>query len=190
MLAKYIHANFFVDHKANKTYVHLMRDFISALTLEAKHEWERLTSTSDVRILTYHVDNGLIWCIIFQDCKDSDQRIVLCGVISHHQNSITRHKFRDIVEYVRTLLEHGMYLWPDIIRYIVWIFAMKAVKYIHYLYMLDKDSIYTEEYFTRTKWYCLMSRKHHVFCSLLFIYWIESCRGLCNACLNGSHDLK
>ena len=94
MKAKYHGATIFVDHHTDFTYIHLMHDFTSEDTLEAKHAYECLNASYDIRILRYHVDNERFSEMSFiKDIKENDQHITYCGVGSHHQNGIVEKIF-------------------------------------------------------------------------------------------------
>ena len=58
MSARYVGATVIADHLNDYVYVHLMREFTTEATLEAKNDWERLDGTHAVRIWRYMADNG------------------------------------------------------------------------------------------------------------------------------------
>ena len=165
MLVKYRGATFFIDKNSDKVYVHLMCDHTAVSTFKVKHAYERLAGTSNVRILRYHADNGRFTDASFSnDCGDNDQILSFCGVGSHHQNGIVEKKIRDIVEYARTLLAHGAYLWSEKIKKYMQSFARKAAERMHNYYMLDKDNLSLAKRFIKTKCPRDICREHPLFC--------------------------
>ena len=118
----------FVDHVSDYVYVHLMRDLTLAETLLAKAAWEKVLSQAGRQVKHYHADNGRFADNGFIDAINSkDQKITFCGVGAHHQNGIVENKNKILTQGARTLLLHGMRMWPDMIEEILWPFALKAV---------------------------------------------------------------
>jgi hypothetical protein len=52
--------------------------------------------------------------------------ITFCAVGAHHQNGITKNKYRMLTLSTRTLLLHGICMWPQMINTMFWPFAFKA----------------------------------------------------------------
>ena len=66
-------------------YIVLMQDQSGEATLQAKHDFEHLSSMRDVNIKHYHADNGRFSERLFtDDVKSISQRITFCGVRAHH----------------------------------------------------------------------------------------------------------
>ena len=105
-----------------------MRDLTLAETLLAKAAWEKVLSQAGRQVKHYHADNGRFADNGFIDAINSkDQKITFCGVGAHHQNGIVENKNKILTQGARTLLLHGMRMWPDMIEEILWPFALKAV---------------------------------------------------------------
>ena len=118
----------FVDHVSDYVYVHLMRDITLDETLLAKSAWEKVMAQAGHMVKHYHADNGRFADNGFIDSiNDSDQKITFCGVGAHHQNGIVENKNKILTQGARTLLLHGMRMWPQMVDEMFWPFAMKAV---------------------------------------------------------------
>lgn len=118
----------FVDHVSDYVYVHLMRDMTLDETLLAKAAWEKVMAQAGRTVKHYHADNGRFADNGFIDSvNDSDQKITFCGVGAHHQNGIVENKNKILTQGARTLLLHGMRMWPQMVDEMFWPFAMKAV---------------------------------------------------------------
>ena len=116
MKAKYYATTAFVDHFTDYTYVHLMRDTAAESTLEAKHAYEALMMTLGHRVMAYHADNGRYAETAFRkDATDNAQQLSYCGVGAHSQNGIAERRIKSLSEDARTMLAHGMQLWPQAI---------------------------------------------------------------------------
>ena len=118
----------FVDHVSDFVYVHLMRDLTLSETLIAKAAWEKVLAQANRKVKHYHADNGRFADNGFIDAVNSkDQKITFCGVGAHHQNGIVENKNKILTQGARTLLLHGIRMWPQMIDEMMWPFAMKAV---------------------------------------------------------------
>ena len=118
----------FVDHVSDYVYVHLMRDMTLDETLLAKSAWEKVMAQAGRMVKHYHADNGRFADNGFIDSiNDSDQKITFCGVGAHHQNGIVENKNKILTQGARTLLLHGMRMWPQMVDEMFWPFALKAV---------------------------------------------------------------
>jgi len=118
----------FVDHVTDYVYVHLMRDFTLAETLLAKASWEKLLAQAGHAVTHYHADNGRFADNGFiADINKKDQKLTFCGVGAHHQNGIIENKNKVLTQGARTLLLHGMRMWPQMIDSMFWPFAFKAM---------------------------------------------------------------
>ncbi|KAL7546945.1 LOW QUALITY PROTEIN: hypothetical protein ACHAWF_014538, partial [Thalassiosira exigua] len=118
----------FVDHVSDFVYVHLMRDFTLEETLLAKAAWEKILIQANRKVKHYHVDNGRFTDNGFIDaCNDKDQTLTFCGVGAHHQNGIIENKNKILTQGARTLLLHGMRMWPQMVDSMLWPFAFKAM---------------------------------------------------------------
>ena len=118
----------FVDHVSDYVYVHLMRDMTLDETLLAKQAWEKVIAQAGRTVKHYHADNGRFADNGFIDSVNaSNQTITFCGVGAHHQNGIVENKNKILTQGARTLLLHGMRMWPQMVDEMFWPFAMKAV---------------------------------------------------------------
>ena len=118
----------FVDHVSNYVYVHLMRDFSLGETLLAKKAYEKLLARAGRKASHYNADNSRFADEGFlQSINDNDQTITFCGVGAHHQNGIIENRNKILTQGARTLLLHGMRMWPQMIDAMFWPFAFKAM---------------------------------------------------------------
>ncbi len=76
----------------------------------------------------YHADNGRFADEGFvSDINDKGQEITFCGVGTHQQNGIVENKNKVLTQGAQTLLIHGMQMWPQMIDFMFWLSAMKAM---------------------------------------------------------------
>ena len=76
----------------------------------------------------YHANNGRSLDNGFVDAINiKSQKPTFCGVGAHHQNGIIENKNKVLTAGARTLLLHGIRMWPQIIDYMFWSFAIKDV---------------------------------------------------------------
>ena len=101
--------------------------------------------------------------MFLQDVKDNAQQIKFCGVGVYHQNGIAEKKIRDLVENVRTQLIHAIYLWPGVIKQVLWSLALKAVVRSHNKFKLDTTLLSPEEKFSRLKVKQSAKKEHTLF---------------------------
>ena len=121
-------ATTFVDHVSDFVYVHLMQDFSLAETLLAKGAVEKVMAQAGPSIKHYHADNGRFADNGVVDAVNSKyQKLTFCGVVAHHQNGIIENKNKVLTTGARILLLHGIRMWTQMIDYMFWPFAMKAV---------------------------------------------------------------
>ena len=82
-----------VDHFSDLTYLHLIIITIQQDALSVKEACGIWDATFGVKIKIYHADN-----VIFSEqpfisaIEDSNQTVIFCGVVSHHQNEIVEIK--------------------------------------------------------------------------------------------------
>ena len=118
----------FVDHVSDFVYVHLMRDLSLANTLLAKEAMEKVMAQAGRSVKNYHYNNGRFVDNGFVDAVNiKSQKLTFCDVGAHHQNSIIENKNKVLTTGARTLLLHGIRMWPQMIYDMFWPFTMKAV---------------------------------------------------------------
>ena len=133
-------ATCFVDHVSDFIYVHLMKSLTTEDTITAKRAFEKLFHHANRKVKSYRADNGR-----FQDkewlehCNLQQQKITFCGVGHHSQNGKIEAKNKYLTLTARTLLLHGMRMWPEMISTYLWPFAMKAAADRHNSLHLDED---------------------------------------------------
>jgi hypothetical protein len=118
----------FVDHVSDFVYVHLMQDLTLDETLLSKVAFEKICDRAGRTVKHYQADNGRFADKAFlDDCNSKNQTITFCGVGAHHQNGIVENKNKQLTQGARTLLLHGMRMWPQMIDQMFWPFAVKAM---------------------------------------------------------------
>ena len=90
-------------------HVHLMRLCNLDQTIAAKQAFEMIASTyGATKTKQYHADNGHFSCKGFRDVVSlANQKITLCGVGAHHQNSIIENQSGVLTRWSRTSLLHA-----------------------------------------------------------------------------------
>ena len=74
-------ASVYVDYVTGLIYVGLQTDQSAEATLQTKHDFEHFAATRDVKVKSYHADNGRFAEKSFvDDVKRCFQRITFCGV--------------------------------------------------------------------------------------------------------------
>ena len=133
-------ATTFVDHVSDYVYVHLMKNFSIEETLSAKKAFEKIFSGADCEVRSYRADNGRFADSKWQEsCDKLGQGLTFCGVGNHRQNGKIEAKNKQLTLAARTLLLHGMRLWPEMISTYFWPFAMKAAAEAHNKLAIDAD---------------------------------------------------
>ena len=133
-------ATTFVDHVSDYVYVHLMKTFTIEETLSAKKAFEKIVGMSGNDVKSYRADNGRFADTKWQQsCETLNQELTLCGVGNHRQNGKIEAKNKQLTLAARTLLLHGMRMWPEMISTYFWPFAMKAAAECHNRLTVDVD---------------------------------------------------
>jgi hypothetical protein len=60
--------------------------------------------------------------------NQKDQEITFCAVGAHHQNGIIENKNKMLTLAARTLLLHGIRMWPQMIDTMFWPFALLLLR--------------------------------------------------------------
>ena len=99
---------------------------------------EKNLAQANWNVLHYHANNGRFSDNGFVEAINSKyQNITFCGVGAHHQNGIVENKNKLIMNGARTLLLHGIRMWPQMIDKIFWPFFIKAVAGTHNSLQVD-----------------------------------------------------
>ena len=68
-----------------------MKDQLTKSTLQTKYDFEHLSGMCNVKVQSYHADNGRFAERSFlNDVKGCLQHTTFCGVGAHHQNEISK----------------------------------------------------------------------------------------------------
>ena len=95
---------------------HLMRDFTVDETILAVKAFEKVMAQANCSVKHYHADNGAFAHKGFQDeVNRKEQKITFCAFGAHHQNGIIENKNKILTLSARTLLLHGIRMWPQMI---------------------------------------------------------------------------
>ena len=141
----------FVDHHSDFLYNHLITGTTSQATLESKQAYERLAAAHGVHVESYHADNLRFNDNNFKgDCIKNGQTISYCGVGAHHQNAVAESKIKTVCYGARTILLHAKRKWPEVIKTILWPYAMQSIVERHNRLSLDANGRSPLEKFSRT----------------------------------------
>ena len=103
-----------IDYVTGYVHVALMTDQSGESTLQAKHDYEHLSATRNVKVKHYHADNSRFAERSFtNDFKASTQQITFCGVGAHHQNGMAVNTIKQLTLISRHLLVHDQNYWPE-----------------------------------------------------------------------------
>ena len=171
--SRYFGVTTIVDHVSDYVYVHLMKDLTLDETMKAKRAWEKILNSADRTAKHYQADNGRFADAGFkQDCVDHNQTISFCGVGAHHQNGIVEGKNKILTQGARTLLLHGMRMWPLMITTMFWPFAIKAMaERMNKLHILSDGSTPESKLYSLDKNTIPVGSYHTLFCP---IYVLDS----------------
>lgn len=140
MRDKFSAGTVFVDHATDFGYVHLQIDQTTDSAIEAKEAYERKMAEYDVKVQSYHADNGIFRSKGFQEhIQQSNQKITFCGVGAHFQNGIAENYIKQITGAGRTMLLHAMYRWPEVIKPTLWPYAVKIATENRNRFRRDKN---------------------------------------------------
>ena len=132
----------FFDHISDFVYVHLMRDFMVDETILAVNAFEKVMTHAQRFVKHYHTDNSAFAHKGFLDeVNRKDQKITFCAVGAHHQNGIIENKNKMLTLSARTLLLHGIRMWPQMIDTMFWPFAFKAAAERHNCLSLNSQGL-------------------------------------------------
>ena len=87
----------------------------------------------------YHAKNGRFAENGFVNSKY--QKIIFWGVGAHHQNGIIKNKNKLLTNGARTLLLHGIRMWPQMKDEMFWPFSIKDVSERHNILHLDQKLV-------------------------------------------------
>lgn len=163
-------ATTFVDHVSDFVYVHLMKNFTIEETLAAKKAFERIFSSANHDVKAYRADNGRFADSRWQEsCEKLGQDLTFCGVGNHRQNGKIEAKNKLLTLAARTLLLHGMRLWPEMISSMFWPFAMKAAAEAHNKLSVDEDGSTPESRLYGVKSDPSVKSFHTLFCPVFVL---------------------
>jgi hypothetical protein len=104
-----------------------MQDYTVDETILAVKAFEKVMAQANHTVKHYHADNGAFAHKGFLDkVNRKDQKINFCAVGAHHQNGIIENKNKMLTLAARTLLLHGIQMWPQMIDTMFWPFAFKS----------------------------------------------------------------
>ena len=122
----------FCDHVSDFIYIHLMQDVTVDEMILGVKAFEKVMVQANCSVKHYHADNGAFAHKGFLDkVNGKDQKITFCAVGAHHQNGIIENQNKMLTLAARTLLLHGIRMWPQMIDTMLWPFAFKAAAESH-----------------------------------------------------------
>jgi len=109
-----------------------MQNFTVDETILGVKAFEKVMAQANCTVKHYHADNGAFAHKGFLDeVNRKDQKIPFFAVGTHHQNDIIENKNKMLTLEARTLLLHGIQMWPQMIVIMFWPFAFKAAAERH-----------------------------------------------------------
>ena len=103
-----------------------MRDYTVDEMILAVKAFEKVMAQVNRTVKHYHVDNGAFAHKGYLDeVNRKAQKITFCAAGAHHQNGIIENKNKMLTLAARTLLLHGIRMWPQMIDTMFWPFAFK-----------------------------------------------------------------
>ena len=121
-------------------------------TLESKLAFGRLILSFGVKIKKYRVENGRFNDPLYKDsCEKNNQTLTFCGVGAHHQNGIAKRSIQDLELIGRTVIPHGIIMWPETISVSLCPYALKYASDRHNHLTLDKHDYTPLERISRTQ---------------------------------------
>ena len=130
----------FIDHVSKLTYSHMQTSANNEQTVAAKLAFEQFAESNNVKVKSYHADNGIFAEQAFRDeVETSNQSITYCAVGAHHQNGIVERLIMELTYGARTNLLHAQRRWPKAVGTILWPFAWKDFERRYNELRLDED---------------------------------------------------
>jgi hypothetical protein len=115
-----------------------MQDYMVDETMLGVKAFEKVMAQANRTVKHYHANNGTFAHKGFLDeVNRKDQKLTFCAVGAHHQNGIIKNKNRMLTLAARTLLLHGIRMWPQMIDTMFWPFAFEAATERHTLLPLN-----------------------------------------------------
>ncbi len=132
----------FCNHVSDIFYVFLMRDFTINEAILAVKAFEKVMAQAKRTVKHYHADNGVFVHKRFLDeVNRKKQKITFWAIGTHHQNGIVENKNKRLALSARTLLLHGIHMWPQMINTMFYPFAFKAVAERHNCLSLNSNDL-------------------------------------------------
>ena len=122
----------FCDHVSDFVYVHPMQDYTVDKTILAVKAFKKVMAQANRTVKHYHTNNGAFAHKGFLgEVNRKAQKITFCAVGVHHQNGIIDNKNKMLTLAARTLLLHGIRMWPQMMDTMFWPFVFKAAAERH-----------------------------------------------------------
>jgi len=121
---RYNYATVLLDHFSDWSYIVFQRALAGEGTVRANASFEGYSRRLGIKIMHYHMDNGIFTNRYFQvDIQAQCQTISYCGVGAHHQNGRVEKLIHSIQYQGRTVLLHAKQKWPEAITEHLWPYA-------------------------------------------------------------------
>ena len=155
----------YVDHASQNRYIYLQRSTSSNETFLSKRLFESYERKNGVSVNHYHCKNSRFTDTLFiRDVQNNGQSISYSDANAHFQNSIAEKRIRDIQEYARKTILHGMAKWPEVMSSNLWSYAAQNTN-DHICSIPDQpDSTSKFEWFIGSSTSCCMRNKYALFC--------------------------
>ena len=143
-----------------------MRDFTVDEIILAVNAFKKVLAQAQCFVKHYHADNGTFAHKGFLDeVNQKEQKITFCAVGVHHQNGIIENKNKMLTLSARTLLLHGIRMWPQMIDTMFWPFAFKAAAERHNCLSLNNQGLTPNAVLHRVPLDAILVKTYHtLFC--------------------------
>ena len=97
----------YVDHASGLVFPRMQVALTAGDTLRGKNAFERFSAQMNVKIKTYHGDNGIFRSAAWkEDCELKGQQTRYSATGAHHQNGIAERAIRTIIGSACTMMLH------------------------------------------------------------------------------------
>jgi transposase InsO family protein len=122
----------FVDHKTRLVYPSFQESKTASEACHTKCDYETFTKRYNVKIDSYHADNGAFQSETFQKSIDNkNQKLHFSGVNAQWQNGLVERSNGTLCAAARSMLNHAISRWDKTITAEFWPFAIQHAAAIY-----------------------------------------------------------
>jgi IS30 family transposase len=131
-LKKYKNFMLFVDHKTRLVYPSFQESKTASEACRSKCDYETFTKRCNVKINSYHADNGSFRSESFQKLIDNkNHKLHFSGVNAQWQNGLVERSNGTLCAAARSMLNHAISRWDKTITAELWPFAIQHAATIY-----------------------------------------------------------